>query len=221
MENVLPHHDIREQFQDISTQWGMDPIVVDAADGQVTSRPRLWWLDADWKHASHQLTGSTPFTLHWTLQDGYHRLHNPIATTFHTRERLGDSCNTLPQTTIPSPHHTSSHRPRATTTSPCTSRRSHMGKMATRQQTIPTVAIPTTVSHSPTRRRLATNHTITTRTTHGSTRQLHQDYRPTSINSNKKHHVGQRLAFPISTLASHITTDDSFQPSTPQPTYTV
>ena len=80
MENVLPHHDIQEQFRDISNQWGMDPIVVDAADGQVTSRPRLWWLDAEWKYVSHQLTGSTPFTLHWTLQDGYHRLHNPIAT---------------------------------------------------------------------------------------------------------------------------------------------
>ena len=79
MENVLPHRDIQEQFRDISTQWGMDLIVVDAADGQVTSRPRLWWLDADWKHVSHQLTGSTPFTLHWTLQDGHHKLHNPIA----------------------------------------------------------------------------------------------------------------------------------------------
>ena len=87
--------------------------------------------------------------------------------------------------------------------------------------TIPTVAIPTTVSHSPTRRRLATNHPITTRATHGSTRQLHQNYRPTPINSNKKHHVGQCLAFPISTLATHTTTDDSFQPSAPQPTYTV
>ena len=80
MENVLPHRDVQEQFQDISTQWGTDPIIVDAADGQVTSRPRLWWLDADWKHVSHQLPRSTPFTLHWTLQDGYHRLHNPIAT---------------------------------------------------------------------------------------------------------------------------------------------
>ena len=79
MENVLPHRDIQEQFHDISTQWGIDPIVVDAADGQVTSRPRLWWLDADWKYVSHQLTGSTPFTLHWTLQDGHHKLHNPIA----------------------------------------------------------------------------------------------------------------------------------------------
>ena len=78
MENVLPHRDIQEQFHDISTQWGIDPIV-DAADGQVTSRPRLWWLDADWKYVSHQLTGSTPFTLHWTLQDGHHKLHNPIA----------------------------------------------------------------------------------------------------------------------------------------------
>ena len=80
MENVLPHHDVQDQFRDISTQWGTDPIVVDAADGQVTSRPRLWWLDADWKYVSHQLTGSTPFTLHWTLQDGHHKLHNPMAT---------------------------------------------------------------------------------------------------------------------------------------------
>ena len=108
MENVLPHRDIQEQFHDISTQWGIDPIVVDAADGQVTSRPRLWWLDADWKYVSHQLTGSTPFTLHWTLQDGHHKLHNPIASMIQPSV-LGDTGSTLQQTLVQLPYHTGSH----------------------------------------------------------------------------------------------------------------
>ena len=135
-------------------------------------------------------------------------------------ERLGDSCGPMQQTTLSLPHHTGSHWPRTTTSSPRTRRRSDLGKMATRQSTIPTLAIPTTVFDSPTRRQLATNHPITARTTHGSTRQLHQDYRPTPIHSNEEHHVGQCLAFPISTLATYTTTDDSGQPSTPSSTHT-
>ena len=77
MENVLPHQTIRPQFQQISQQLGYHPIVIDAADGNVTSRP--WWIDADWQYTTQQLTNETPWTLHWTQHDGYDRLHNPLA----------------------------------------------------------------------------------------------------------------------------------------------
>ena len=80
MENVIPHHTIRPQFQQISQQLGYDPIILDAADGNVTSRPRLWWIDTDWQYILHRLTNETPWTLHWTQHDGYDRLHNPLAT---------------------------------------------------------------------------------------------------------------------------------------------
>ena len=80
MENVLPHHTIKSLFDNISRQLGYHPLIVDAADGHITSRPRLWWLDADWQHITQHLTRETPWTLHWTQQDDYDKLHNPIAT---------------------------------------------------------------------------------------------------------------------------------------------
>ena len=79
MENVVPHPDIRPQFDQISNHLGRQPILVDAADGQVTSRPRLWWLDAEWKAATDIITRTTPFSFQWTSQDTFDRLYNPIA----------------------------------------------------------------------------------------------------------------------------------------------
>ena len=79
MENVLPHPTIRSQFDDISRQLGYKPLIVDAADGHITSRPRLWWLDADWTYITQHLTHETPWTIHWTQQDDYDKLHNPLA----------------------------------------------------------------------------------------------------------------------------------------------
>ena len=79
MENVLPHPTIRSQFDDISRQLGYKPLIVDAADGHITSRPRLWWLDADWTHITQHLTHETPWTIHWTQHDDYDKLHNPLA----------------------------------------------------------------------------------------------------------------------------------------------
>ena len=79
MENVLPHPSIRSQFDDISRQLGYDPLIIDAADGHITSRPRLWWLDADWTYITQHLTRETPWTIHWTQHDDYDKLHNPLA----------------------------------------------------------------------------------------------------------------------------------------------
>ena len=79
MENVLPHPAVRSQFDDISRQLGYQPVIVDAADGHITSRPRLWWLDADWTHITQHLTHETPWTIHWTQHDDYDKLHNPLA----------------------------------------------------------------------------------------------------------------------------------------------
>ncbi len=53
MENVLPHHTIKSQFDNISRQLGYNPLIVDAADGHITSRPRLPRGPFDHKKVGH------------------------------------------------------------------------------------------------------------------------------------------------------------------------
>ena len=113
MENVVPHTDIRPQFEQISNHLGRQPILVDAADGQVTSRPRLWWLDADWKTASDIITKYYTFLL--TLDITRHlrqtlQSHRTVGTTVHTREKLGNTSHFVPTTVVSLPHHTSTNR---------------------------------------------------------------------------------------------------------------
>ena len=79
MENVIPHRNIKQHFGHISQQWGSPPALIDAADGMVMSRPRLWWTDIRWKEAESRLTKDTPFTLHWQQHTDFNQPHNPLA----------------------------------------------------------------------------------------------------------------------------------------------
>ena len=221
MENVLPHPAIRSQFDDISRQLGYKPIIVDAADGHITSRPRLWWLDADWTHITQPYSRNTLDNPLDTTQR-LRQTTQPTSTTDTTtspRERMGDPCNPLPTTTFPLPHNTSADRPGSTTTTTRQSRQLHLGPVATRQPTVSTVAIPTTIPDPEARRRLATHHTTSAWTHHGTTRPLHLHHRTTSIHTQPKHHARQRLALPISTLAHHPTPHPSHHSRNPPPTH--
>ena len=79
MENVLPHDSIQEHFDDITDQWGTQPIVLDAADGHMVSRPRLWWNTIQWEQVQETISTQTPWKLTWEKHPPYDRLHNPIA----------------------------------------------------------------------------------------------------------------------------------------------
>ena len=79
MENVVPHPSIRDQLLQTTARLAMDPIVVDAADGKMVHRRRLWWTSAHWSDIDTKLSKCSPWSLSWTADDGWHRLHNPIA----------------------------------------------------------------------------------------------------------------------------------------------
>ena len=79
MENVIPHRNIKQHFDHITQQWGSPLALIDAADGMVMSRLRLWWTDIRWKEAESRLTKDTPFTLHWQQHNDFDQLHNPLA----------------------------------------------------------------------------------------------------------------------------------------------
>ena len=79
MENVLPHDSIQEHFDDITDQWGTTPIVLDAADGHMVSRPSLWWNTIQWEPVQEMISSQTPWQLTWTEHPPYTKLHNPIA----------------------------------------------------------------------------------------------------------------------------------------------
>ena len=124
-------------------------------------------------------------------------------------EGLGNTRYPLPTTAFSLPHHTSTHRPRQTSTTTHSSRRLHMGPVATRQPTVSTLAIPATISYKTTRRWVATHYTTTAWTHHGTTRPLYTHHRTTPVNTQQKHHARQRLAFSFRFVAYHNTLDDT------------
>lgn len=65
LENVVPHEAVTDQFQDIATRLGTTPMVVDAKDGGIISRPTLWW--------------NTPWPITQTFHQTMWHLTNPIA----------------------------------------------------------------------------------------------------------------------------------------------
>ena len=79
MENVIPHDDVQAHFDDITDQWGSQPIVCDAADGNMVSRPRLWWNTIHWPEIQNTFSTQTPWQLTWQKHEQYDRLYNPIA----------------------------------------------------------------------------------------------------------------------------------------------
>ena len=49
LENVVPHPEVRDDFDQLSHSMGLRPVLIDAADGQIISRPRIWWASVDWE----------------------------------------------------------------------------------------------------------------------------------------------------------------------------
>ena len=82
IENVVPHTNVQQDILELSRQLGINPIIVDAEDGGIIHRKRLWWLSVEWDKVKPQLVANTPWDLHWTQTDTpWPRLHNPIAKT--------------------------------------------------------------------------------------------------------------------------------------------
>ena len=82
LENVVPHQAVEADISHISTQLKIELVIVDAADGGIIHRRRLWWPSVDWEHVQDVLTHHTPWSCQWMdSEQGWPRLHNPIAAT--------------------------------------------------------------------------------------------------------------------------------------------
>ena len=79
IENVLPHHSLREHLLEMTEPLCMSPIVIDAADGGLVHRKRLWWTSIDWPDIETKLSRHTPWSTSWKTDDDWPRLHNPLA----------------------------------------------------------------------------------------------------------------------------------------------
>ena len=79
IENVLPHNSLREHLLEMTDPLCMSPIVIDAADGGLVHRKRLWWTSIDWPDVEAKLSRHTPWSTSWKMEDDWSRLHNPIA----------------------------------------------------------------------------------------------------------------------------------------------
>ena len=79
IENVLPHHSLRDHLLEMTKPLCMSPIVLDAADGGLVHRKRLWWTSIDWPDIETKLSRSTPWSTSWKTDDDWPRLHNPVA----------------------------------------------------------------------------------------------------------------------------------------------
>ena len=80
----LPDHTFRQLCENVilsdrsevdffSQELGIPPIIVDGADFQVVSRPRLWWSDIQW--SSQQKNPLNGQQLRWSREHRLHRLH--------------------------------------------------------------------------------------------------------------------------------------------------
>ena len=82
LENVVPRQAVEADISRISTQLNIEPVIVDAADGGIIHRRRLWWPSVDWEHVQDVLTHHTPWSCKWMdSEQGWPRLHNPIVAT--------------------------------------------------------------------------------------------------------------------------------------------
>ena len=90
LENVVPHPDVEAQFQAITEQLQCRPYLVDAKDGGLISRPRMWWQNIRWEAAAHIVHQYTPWQTIQRFQNNIWHLHNPIAALlqppFHTKD---------------------------------------------------------------------------------------------------------------------------------------
>ena len=79
LENVVPHPEVRDDFDQLSHSMGLRPVLIDAADGQIISRPRIWWASVDWESLPATLSRHTPWQLSLDTQLFPPVLFNPIA----------------------------------------------------------------------------------------------------------------------------------------------
>ena len=79
IENVLPHNSLRDHLLEMTEPLCMSPIVIDAADGGLVHRKRLWWTSIDWPDVETKLSRHTPWSTSWQTEDDWPRLHNPLA----------------------------------------------------------------------------------------------------------------------------------------------
>ena len=90
LENVVPHPDVEAQFQAITDQLQCRPYLVDAKDGGLISRPRMWWQNIRWEAAAHIVHQYTPWQIIQRFQNNIWHLHNPSAAllqpSFHTKD---------------------------------------------------------------------------------------------------------------------------------------
>ena len=78
-ENVVRHPAVRENLLEVTTPLAMAPIVSDASDSGLMHRKRLWWTTIPWNHIEEKLPRLTPWSLTWNIDDGWSRLHKPVA----------------------------------------------------------------------------------------------------------------------------------------------
>ena len=78
-ENVVPHPAVRDNLLELTTPLAMAPIVVDASDSGLIHRKRLWWTTISRNNIDEKLPRLTPWSLTWNSDDGWDRLHNPLA----------------------------------------------------------------------------------------------------------------------------------------------
>lgn len=93
MENVLPHDDVQAHFDEITDQWGSQPIICDAADGNMVSRPRLWWNTIHLTEIQQTISTETPWQIlaeQWTIRSAT-QPNRSRPTAIHSHQKLGDS----------------------------------------------------------------------------------------------------------------------------------
>ncbi|OLP97327.1 hypothetical protein AK812_SmicGene20369 [Symbiodinium microadriaticum] len=79
IENVVPHPSLRDHLLEMTEPLCVQPIVLDASDGGLAHRKRLWWTSIDWQDVENKLARNTPWSTSWKTDDDWPRLHNPVA----------------------------------------------------------------------------------------------------------------------------------------------
>ena len=69
IENVVPHPSLRDHLLEMTEPLCMQPIVLDAADGGLAPRKRLWWTSIDWQDVEAKLSRNTPWSTSWKTDD--------------------------------------------------------------------------------------------------------------------------------------------------------
>ena len=84
IENVVPHPSLRDRLLEMTEPSCMRPVVIDASDGGLVQRKRLWWTSIDWQDVENKLARNTPWSTSWKTDDDWPRLHNPVAVDLQT-----------------------------------------------------------------------------------------------------------------------------------------